>query len=530
MASGINIDIAANVRQFQKGTSDAEGALTELAEVLDDVAVDTQRSAEKSARALGSEYEDGARDAEKAVERMADKIGDATEDGVREAERAVEGLGDTLGDSTKEGVRDAEQSTERLEKSFKELADGVKRESKDMGDPMAISMKKGTADASEGVRDFKQEAKQNAEEVASSFDGSAASIGEGFQSVAATAFAGFGPAGMIAGLAAAAGLGLIFAQIEKNDERTQELREKVAELAGEYIEAGLDGRQSMSGIAEAIKDMALATEDGTTNLSDLRKMAKEAGVPFQDLAKAMAGDKDAIDQLLETTNKQIERQGDLITGSYDDTSMAASRRRDSLEEIRTKLEEVSTTTEEAAQIQRDYAAAGAEELAQKAELIENVDEAYDDAAGSVNDYVDAESGLFDPQAYIDSMLAKQQALKDYQQTLATSPLTPEAKAFLNSQGADSAATFLAGYKTATPAQQAELNRIWSEAGSTSSGAFSASTQANLNQAGYNADVALKVDDRELQNYIRRTSVSLGVNVRPVDGTYGAGLGFIKRQP
>ena len=54
-------------------------------------------------------------------------------------------------------------------------------------------------------------------------------------------------------------------------------------------------------------------------------------------------------------------------------------------------------------------------------------------------------------------------LRDYQDTLAASELS-RGKDFLNSQGADAAAAFLAGYQAATPEQRAELNRIWTEAG------------------------------------------------------------------
>ena len=115
----------------------------------------------------------------------------------------------------------------------------------------------------------------------------------------------------------------------------------------------------------------------------------------------------------------------------------------------------------------------------KAGLISQIDSAYDEAAGSVSDFVDKESGVFDVTAYIASMQAREQALKDYQSTLAGSGLSSEARTFLNSQGEEAAAQLLAGYKAAGPDQKKELARIWSEAGETSSGEYTTELQKGI---------------------------------------------------
>jgi hypothetical protein len=80
------------------------------------------------------------------------------------------------------------------------------------------------------------------------------------------------------------------------------------------------------------------------------------------------------------------------------------------------------------------------------------------------------------------MQARKQALEDYQSTLNTADLSPEAKKFLESQGQDAAAAFLQGYKGAAPDQKAELNRIWTEAGKANSGEYSTTVQAEFNAA------------------------------------------------
>ncbi|ROS57199.1 hypothetical protein [Frigoribacterium sp. PhB118] len=507
MAAGINIDIAANVRQFQKGTSDAESALTELSSVLDDVAADTQRAANRSGDALGDGFRDGSRDAEKAVDGLGDKVTSST----RKAEKAVDGLGDKIGDSTKTGVKEAEKSNERLERSFKELADSAKRDTKDLGDPMAISTRKGADEAKEGLGEFKDEANSTAREAAASFDGSAESIGDAFQEVAANAFAGFGPAGAAAGLLAAAGLGVVFSKLQEGGEESDAFKEKVADLGAEFIDAGGKGEASLEYVIDKLKELATTTEDGVVNLEDLQEAVEGAGngKNFEDIARAVAGAGANVDDLLKKQEKLLEQleeeaqtSDQTATGVYRDNLKKAQAQQLVVDE----LVKAKDAADQAKAGEEAYAASGGPALQAKADLISNINDAYDDAAGSADDYVDAESGIFDVQGFIDSMTQREQALRDYQETLATAALTPEAKAFISSQGVDSAATFMAGYKTATPAQQAELNRIWSEAGKTSSGSFSSKVKADLSNAGYNTDVVLNPDMSRITAELQRTRV------------------------
>jgi hypothetical protein len=483
----INIDIGMNVRDFQRGQTDIENGLEQTSDALDALAKASQRAAREGGRALSDGFEDGARDAERAVDR----------------------LGDDMGDSVKAGARDVDQETEKLEKSFKELADTAKKETRDLGDGMGTSVKKGTDDAKEGLGEFKDEANSTAREAAASFDGSAESIGDAFQEVAANAFAGFGPAGAAAGLLAAAGLGVIFSKLQEGGEESEAFKEKVAELGAEFIDAGGKGEASLEYVIDKLKELATTTEDGVINLQQLQEAVEGAGngKNFEDIARAVAGAGGNIDELVEKQKKVLEQleeeaqtSDQTATGVYRDNLKKAQAQQLVVDE----LEKARIAADAAKAGEEAYAASGGEALQAKADLISNIDAAYDDAAGGAESFIDAESGIFDVQGFIDSMNQREQALKDYQDTLATAALTPEAKAFISSQGVDSAATFMAGYKTATPAQQAELNRIWSEAGKTSSGSFSASTRAQLSQAGYEAQVKLNPDATAIRNYLNQT--------------------------
>jgi hypothetical protein len=130
----------------------------------------------------------------------------------------------------------------------------------------------------------------------------------------------------------------------------------------------------------------------------------------------------------------------------------------------------------------------------KADHIAHLNDAYDDAAGSASDFINAETNIFDTGAYIAAMETRRQQLREYSETLATSSLTPEAKAFLDSQGSEAAATFAAGYKAASPAQQEALNQIWSEAGRQNSGTYSTELQNGMPDTVTGPSVAIPLPD------------------------------------
>ena len=481
----INIDIAANTRDFQRATKDVERGLSGVADSLDDLVRDTERSADRAGDALGDGFKDAARD----------------------VKRSTDDLGDDIARGVKDGTKKAEDSTEKLERSFKELATTAKRETSDLGDGMGKSVKKGTDEAGEGLGEFKDEANSTAREAAASFDGSAASIGDAFQEVAANAFAGFGPAGALAGLAAAAGIGIAFSQMERGKEETEAFNEKVSELGQELIETGGVGETSVGYIVDKLKELATTTEEGVDKLSDLRKEVKTAGGDFEDIAQAYAGSTEELDKLVEAQERHLETYKEEATAtdqSVQGALRAATEKVQAQQSIVDKLKDAQTATQQAADQEAAYLASGAAEMEAKGAHIEAIDEAYDDAASGAEDFINKESGIFDVQGFIDSMAQREQALLDYENTLATTNLTPAAKAYIESQGVDSAATFLAGYKTATPTQQAELNRIWTEAGKTSSGSFSAATKAELRQASYEAQVKLNPDASAIRNYLNQT--------------------------
>lgn len=223
------------------------------------------RAAQRQAQDLGEAFED---------------VADSLDDVAREAQRG--------GDKTDDALKDTGRAAERLEKKFKDLADGAKKQGR-AGAEVGDGYKKGFEKASEGAEDFKQEAQQSAKETAASFDGSAESIVDMFQEVAANALGGFGPAGVAAGLAAAAGIGFAVSGFEAVQEAQREADKAAGEWADKFIESGQRVATSGQQIASMI-DIATDPE----KYQEAKDAAESWGVETETAMLAMAGNTTAL--------------------------------------------------------------------------------------------------------------------------------------------------------------------------------------------------------------------------------------------
>ena len=181
----------------------------------------------------------------------------------------------------------AQKATDKLEDELDDARAALKQlghAARDAGD----DGKRGMALAEEGVQDFKQEAQQSAKETAASFSGSFDDIGGMAQEVAANAFGGFGPAGVAAGLAAAAGLGLVFAEMEAQKEQAEQLRERLSGLYQGALESGRDYIDQAQFIAEA-QDLYF-NPDRAEEWKQLQADAKQLGLEDAEIIKANSGD------------------------------------------------------------------------------------------------------------------------------------------------------------------------------------------------------------------------------------------------
>lgn len=305
MSKRFEIDMGLNASDVAKGAKDAEGALEQLEQAVGDVGDES--------RDTGGDISDFTRKLVTAA-REAGKSDDDIRDALRsygvnakEAERAIEGIGDEFKDTGRDGGR----ALDDLEDSLRD----VQRQTEKLGDDTADAgrkMRSGLDDAGEGLDEFKDEANSTAREAAASFDGSAESIADMFQEVAANAFAGFGPAGAAAGLLAAAGIGLAVAGFEN----VQEANERAAELASEWADRYVESGQRVATSAQQVAQVVAISTD-----PELYKQATENaklwGVSLEEAALAMSGNaaaaavvEDALDRKMEATEKDAQAAQD----------------------------------------------------------------------------------------------------------------------------------------------------------------------------------------------------------------------------
>lgn len=208
------------------------------------------------------------------------------------------------GDDLERSMRDAQRRTEDAKKEIKQLSDELRtagRQGKRTGDDIDDGFRK----AERGAEEFRDEANSTAREAAASFDGSAESIADAFQEVAANAFAGFGPAGAIAGLAAAAGIGLVISAFDQMGEASEESKQRAAEWAQAYVDAG--GMVLTQAITTA-KVMDIATDpDKYTKATE---NAKNWGVEVSTAINAMAGETWALNAVNDSLTASAEKVND----------------------------------------------------------------------------------------------------------------------------------------------------------------------------------------------------------------------------
>lgn len=247
----LSISLIADVKSFLTGIGKSEDALDELSGSLDDMAADAQQAG-------------------------------------REA-------GDDVARGIESGTKDATGSVDKLERSFREMARAVSKDAKQAGDDVGDEMRHGTDEASEGVDELGREAGSTARETAASFDGSAESIAGAFQEVAANAFAGFGPAGAAAGLAVAAGLGIITTTLQAAADEANALTEEAGAFALQMRDSDVSGRVELlrdrwdevaTKIADARSIWEVWQPRAVTNIERFAEAAKASGFDIQGMFDA----------------------------------------------------------------------------------------------------------------------------------------------------------------------------------------------------------------------------------------------------
>ena len=381
MAKGFSLPFLADVSNFLKGTRNMADALEDVADAVDDLGDDTAKSADRAGGKLADGFKDGAKDAAKSLV--------------------------TVEDSLKDTATEAKSTESKASDAFKGIAADAKAAGKKVGD----SQREGFQEADDAVKEFGDEANSTAKETAASFDGSADSILGAFQEVAANAFAGFGPAGAVAGLAVAAGIGMAVAQMQAGAEEANKFKEASLDLAGRIVDAGGDIRDvDLGGIIsdwgrQAIEDNWITpwANEASSNFQETAKDAKSAGVDIEDAIKGAAGSAEDSQRFLDgTADAWQELTAKIKAGTtvlsdgtvvQDESATAAEAQRAALSDLRGQAEKNLKTTGDAveiAKIETSVTEDGTAAIEAKVEALEEEARAKQEAAGNAMDAVTAE--------------------------------------------------------------------------------------------------------------------------------------------
>lgn len=451
-------------------------------------------------------------------------------DPAEQAQKALEQIGDAANagaDDSQVAFREQQRSTEQLRTDITQLNTQIKEQARSSWKSSSDSAQRAVHETTEGLDEVKDSARQNAIETAASFDGSFDSIAGGAQGLLSEMTAGFGPAGVLAGVVAAGAIGLITSQVDGLQQATEAERQQVANLEGQLIAAGDHGKRSIDDIHQAISDMATDT-DGSQAVISLQKAwqaAHTAGADYESIVQSIASaDPASIDKALRAVSAlgdQYQEAAKHASATGSAGTKAAYQQADAAGTLVDALQKAKGQAQQAERAQELAAKAGISNWQRKADLISQLSGSYDDAAGSIDDYLDKESGMLDVQKYINAMDKRAEALASYKDDLLKADLTPEAKSFLESQGADSASAMVAGYKKASPGQREALDRIWTAAGRKNVQSYAQAVGSDLEDMQLQGPrielppISISALDREhqrAQEWLRQHPVSVGMQI------------------
>lgn len=318
----------------------------------------------------------------------ASKMGGRVDDSAQELKRlALQG-------------KDAQRELDRLETGLDHTGDGAERTAKKVDsafEKIATSSRsnlrgvgkdadRGMSQASEATATFKDEAKANLSEVASSFTGSMDSAVDVVQGTLGGIVSDLGPVGAAVGAIGAAAVGAIYAKV-------QQAREAVNDLARELIDSGKG-----LGVDDIFTRIADASVDDRAKVERLIRSARDLGLATSDVAVAFSGSSseiaDYIDRLeaMKSTSRgtvvdlgaladQVQAGGRL----FDDSTQKTTQQDAALSALQAQLESYRDQAKKAEEVQRLFAEATGVSL----ETLTNYESAITTVAGSNDDLATA---------------------------------------------------------------------------------------------------------------------------------------------
>ncbi|SEF13803.1 hypothetical protein [Jiangella alba] len=514
MARPLEVPFVANVRDFLRGTDSVSDALDDVVDSLDDISREAQRAGQEAGDGLSDGVDSGLDEIVQKAQQAGEDAGRRLSDGLTEGRPADE-LAREFDTSMRKIEADAESaarevgaSAEKMEASFREAFDAVRKDSSDAGRKVGNDVGDGFDRAKEGVGEFRDEANSTAREAAASFDGSAESVADAFQEVAANAFAGFGPAGAVAGLAAAAGIGFAIKAFQDGQEEAEEFRDRISEITGALYEIRSSGESPLTLVRDRLIEMAEAGTDADDNLAKIADIAREIeGINFEDLARGLAGDPKAAQRNIEFLDDYIQKLEDtrpyLNELNSDEYALhvaregRAGRLRDMLVEEQNARGEANSGLAALLQAgidgvnreiavheqRRDALTQYAEETraAQEAAAqgyADSIQDAYNQAGSAIDQFT--KDGIFNLDAYNTHLETSADAIRNYQTNIveASAYLSDQALEYVRSLG-PAAAPALQAFIDAPNDQKARTAANWNEQGLIASSSYEDALKAGI---------------------------------------------------
>lgn len=428
--------------------------------------------------------------------------------------------GDDAGEALERAMRDAQRESRELGDEFSKTAREISSSSKQASYRVKQDMSESTSAAKRDLNELKDEGIQNASETLSSFDGSVESFADGIQGTLGGVVSNMGPLGAALGAGGALAVGLFMAEFQRAEEKAQALRERVAEVAQEMIDAG-SSDLGLEVQLDTLRQIVAETEDARTTMRDLidaTDFADLDGLDIGPLARAMAGDLDMVDRQLAQVEETLTGIQSVGYENYD-AELAAQQQR--LEGIRDDLIEVRDSTVEAQEAYDAWVAAGGPEMQARQDAIaayaSSVQESLADAGAAWEEFYDTETGALDIGGYIAAFEQRAAAIEGYQAnvTTASQTLNQQALNYISSLGTE-AAPLLQAYIDAPLEEQQRLEGIWTTLGNAAGTSYATQLQNSIPESVEGPVIVPSVSTAAAQaelDRFRRQTLVVQANVR-----------------
>lgn len=428
---------------------------------------------------------------------------------VAESLEDVAKAGEKGGDKLVDALKDSQRETEKNEKAYRDMASTIQRTTKATSSGFEISTREQTHLRKEAIKEIGNEAKQNASETFSSFDGSAQSFVDGIQGTLGGLVSSLGPIGLAAGAAGALGIGLINGALQNGDTKTQEFKAEVAELSKAIIDAGNEGGPSIDALVSKIEDLATGTDDAGKGFRKALKDIKAIGGSSKDVAKALAGDPAALAAATKQVHKytdELRKNQEQITDVSQQAAVFSSKGLKAALELEKQLDTQTEKQKEAAKGSRAYAESGAADAAAHAAAVgaavESIQSSLHDAGAAWEDYnADGTTTLDEYNAHIEATIAATGKYVENVKTVSKT-VTGDALRYIESLGQD-AAPILQAFVDAPLDQQSRTASNWDKLGKSSGATYSKSLTDSLPKEVAGPKVKVSADTADADATLKR---------------------------